>query len=256
MDCQSQHDFLDPQENELWDSKGITEALWKKGEAVDEAVDLGEVSLPPIVEAMIPNLMPRLKDLCARDRVESAKVHKFQKRAEEETDEDFKAQALSMLQSITEDNNVTRSDVIIFKSKIRSVVDSLWRSHNEAILAADSRKRKTALEAVASEAPTKQKPKSKRRRVNLGDDDDASSPPVHVYVHAPRKTPTTTPAKAPTPSTRTKTPPPPPTTEIIPPPAPSPPRASTPPAKAPTPSPKPKSLQPAADVLHTEAEAP
>src|SRR4051812_32432949 len=107
--------------------------------------------------------------------------------------------------AITEDNNVTRSDVLIFKSKIRSAVDSLCCSHNEAILAADSLKRKTTPEVVAAEAQSKQLPSRKRMHVNLGDDDDASSPPTHVYVCAPRKTPTP-PAKAPNP-TKAPTPP-------------------------------------------------
>ena len=44
QDEQSQHQFPDPRENDLWDSIALYEAIWKQGEAEDpEAVDIGDV---------------------------------------------------------------------------------------------------------------------------------------------------------------------------------------------------------------------
>ena len=132
---------------ELWDSLGITEALWKKGES--EEADIGEVYVPLTIEELAINFMTRLKGLSAQDMAEIAKMHKFQKRVEAEEDEDIKAQVLALLQNVTDTNHVTKSDVLVFKGKIRSAIQDLCRRHNEAIMAADSRKRKASTEALS-----------------------------------------------------------------------------------------------------------
>ena len=113
MDRHSQHNFPNPRDAELWDSLGITEALWKKGEA--EEAEIGEVYIPLTVEEIVVNFMIKLKELSTRDRTKKAKMHKFQKRVEAEEDEDIKAEVLSLLRKVTDTNLVTKSDVLVFK---------------------------------------------------------------------------------------------------------------------------------------------
>ena len=95
MDRHSQHNLPDPCDAELWDSLGITEALWKKGES--EEADIGDVYVPLTVEEIVVNFMTQLKVMSAQDRAETAKLHKFQKIVETEEDEDIKAKVLSLL---------------------------------------------------------------------------------------------------------------------------------------------------------------
>ena len=92
----SQHQFPDPRDAELWDARGITEALWKMGEE-EEAVAPDNVYIPLTVSEMVANLMTKLKELTARDRTESAKIIKFKKRIESEDDEDILAEVKGLL---------------------------------------------------------------------------------------------------------------------------------------------------------------
>src|SRR3954470_19365275 len=87
-DEHSHHDFPDPREGELWDSIAIHQAVWKKAEAKDpKVVDIGEVFIPPTVSAMIESLYNQLRDLHAPYRTATAKVLKFKKKADDESDE-------------------------------------------------------------------------------------------------------------------------------------------------------------------------
>ena len=117
MDRHSQHNFPDPRDAELWDLISITEALWKKGEVEREAY-IGEVYVPLTIEEMIANFMSKLKELSARDRSETTKMLKFEKRAEAEEDEDIKAEVSTLLHKVSDVNIVTKSDVLVFKGKI------------------------------------------------------------------------------------------------------------------------------------------
>lgn len=110
--------------------------------------------------------MNQLKDLHSRDMAESAKMHKYQQRAKAESDEEFQAQAISLLQKVTDVNKVTKDNIKIFKGKVKDVVDDLCKSHNAAIMASDSRKRKVALEAKPSD-PSPQKKTTKKRKMTL-----------------------------------------------------------------------------------------
>src|SRR3954465_116428 len=79
-DRQSDHQFPDPREGELWDQLGITEALWEKCVAEDpDAVNLGEAYISRSMEAMIGTMISQLKDLHSRDRAEMKKIHNYQK---------------------------------------------------------------------------------------------------------------------------------------------------------------------------------
>lgn len=153
-----------------------------------------------------------------QDRVETAKIRKFQKRVETEEDEDIKNEVLTLLQKVTESNQVTKGDVLVFKGKIRKVVEDLCRSHNAAILAADSEKRKAAAETLspnpAQNQTSKKKKRQKRARLTLSDaadldDEGVSSPPERISSRAPPAAPTapsTAPPKAPIPSPKAPTP--------------------------------------------------
>lgn len=133
-----------------------------------------------------------------------------------------------MLQQITDANLVTKSDVLVYKGKIQKAVEELFRSHNDVVMAADSKKRKAIAEALSPDPASKNKPGTKRDRMTLidaadMDDEEVSSPPeLQNPKHTPPKAPAT---RAPTP----RVPTPPPTTEVIPPRAPSPLRDHTPP---------------------------
>src|SRR4051812_20144878 len=90
----SHQNFPDQREGELWDCISLHQVFCKLAEAIDpEAVDVGDIYISPTLTAMIENLYNQLRDLHARDRAESAKVLKFKKKADEESDEDFKAEA-------------------------------------------------------------------------------------------------------------------------------------------------------------------
>lgn len=72
----------------------LNQAFCQLAEAVDpKAVDVGNVYISPTLSAMIETLYNQLRDLHARDRSESAKILKFKKKADAESDEDFKNEA-------------------------------------------------------------------------------------------------------------------------------------------------------------------
>ena len=143
----SQHQFPDPRDLEMWDSLGITETLWKIGEAEGD-VETGDVYIPLTVSELVENLMSKLKELCNRDRTESAKIVKYEKRIASEDDEDILAGVQSLLKKITDANDVTKGDILVFKGKIRTAVDDLCSRHNHHVMEEDERQRK-ALEADA-----------------------------------------------------------------------------------------------------------
>src|SRR3954465_7408017 len=101
---------------------------------------------------MITSMISQLKDLHSRDKAESAKIHKYQQRTEAETDEDFKDNALSMLQKVTDVNTVTKDNIKIYRGKVKAVVEEMVKIHNDVVMESDSRKRKDSLEAKPSKA--------------------------------------------------------------------------------------------------------
>ena len=138
---QSHHQFPDPREGELWDSISIHQAVWKKAEAENpDVVDIGEVYIPPTVSAMIANLYNKLRDLHSRDKAESAKILNFKKKAEEESDEDFKAGAEASWQKIDAVNLGTKGNVNVYHGRIRSAIDACCKTHNDSVMEADARK--------------------------------------------------------------------------------------------------------------------
>ena len=105
----SHHDFPDPREGELWDTMRLHQAIWKKAEAIDpDSIDIGNMYIPPAVTAMIKTLYNQLRDLHARDRVETEKILKLKKKASEESDEDFKAEVESTWKKIEDVNFNTK----------------------------------------------------------------------------------------------------------------------------------------------------
>ena len=103
----------------------LHQAIWKKAEAIDpNAVDIGSVYIPPIVTAMIENLYNQLRDLHARDRAETTKILKFKKKANEESDEDFKAEAEASWKKIDDVNFNTKQNIPVYQGKIRSAIEA------------------------------------------------------------------------------------------------------------------------------------
>src|SRR3954470_8454672 len=89
----SHHEFPDSREGDLWDSLSLHQAFLKLAEAIDpETIDNESIYIPPAVSTMIENLYKQLRDLHARDRAETAKMLKFQKKATAESHKDFKAE--------------------------------------------------------------------------------------------------------------------------------------------------------------------
>ena len=85
----------------------------------EEAAKPDNVYLPLTVKELVANMMSKLKDLSARDRTESAKIIKFEKRVASEDDEDILAEVKGLLQKVSDINNVTKADISVFKGKIR-----------------------------------------------------------------------------------------------------------------------------------------
>ena len=121
-------------------------------------------------------MISQLKDLHSRDRAETEKIHNYQKRAEAESDEEFKQHALKLLQKVTGVNTTTKDNTKIFKGKIKASVDEMVKTHNASIMERHSRKRKAPLEAEpaatkpAEAKPSDPSPKKKttmRRKVTL-----------------------------------------------------------------------------------------
>src|SRR4051812_48084452 len=210
---QSHHDFPDPREGELWDTMTLHEVIWRQAEAIDPAsVDIGSIYIPPSVSAMIETLFNQLRDLHCRDRSEMAKIEKFQKKASDESDEDFKLEAENAWKKIKTVNDTTKQNITIFQGKIKSAVEDCCKSHNASVMEAGSRKR----EAVLKDLCPPPIPVSRKRKVIPGlesDDDEADSHPPPPQCKIIRLTP---PTQAPT------------VPEVVPPQAPAPPQAPPP----------------------------
>ena len=66
------------------------------GEA-EGAAEIGDVYVPLPIKEMVENLISKLKDLSDRDRIEFAKILKFEKRVASEDDEDILAEVQGLL---------------------------------------------------------------------------------------------------------------------------------------------------------------
>ena len=134
----SHHEFPDPREGELWDTIHLHELIWRQAEAVVPAsVDIGSTYISPSVSAMIETLYNQLRDLHSRDRSETAKILKFQKRADDETDEDFKAEAEAAWKKIEAVTVLTKKNITVFQGRIRSAVEECCKTHNNSVIEAD-----------------------------------------------------------------------------------------------------------------------
>src|SRR4051812_28114120 len=98
-------------------------------------VDIGTVYISPSLSALIETLYNQLRDLHARDRTETTKIHKFQKKSSEESDEDFKAEAELAWKKIEGINAYTKKNIIVYQGRIRSAVEYCCKSHNASVIA-------------------------------------------------------------------------------------------------------------------------
>ena len=72
---------------------------------------------------MIETLFNQLRDLHSRDRSETAKIQKFQKKASDESDEDFKAEAEAAWKKIESVNALTKKNISVYQGRIHSAVE-------------------------------------------------------------------------------------------------------------------------------------
>src|SRR3954468_3049202 len=102
----------------------LHEAIWQRDEAIDpDLVEIGNIYMPPFVSAMIETLYNQLRYLHGRDRAETAKIPKFKKKANDESDEDFKAEAETSWKKIDSVNYLTKKIITVYQGRIRSVVE-------------------------------------------------------------------------------------------------------------------------------------
>ena len=156
----------------------------------------------------------------SRDRAETAKILKFKKKASDESDEDFKAEAEATWKKIDSVNTLTKN-ISVFQGRIRSAVEDCFKTHNNSVIKADSRRRVAMMKDLNAPPP----PQARKRKVIAGLDDDADEADSHppppqckiVRLPTPRSSPPATEAVPPAP-----------------PQAPTPPRAPTPPAAEPS----------------------
>ena len=127
--------------------------------------------------------MLKLKDLSDRDRIESAKILKFEKLVAYEDDTYILAEVQGLLQKVMDVNTITKSDILVYKGKIRRAVDDLCQSHNRAVMEADKRKRK------AEEAEAQCMTRPRLTKMPLAEvasmDEGESGPPVILLSSAP-----------------------------------------------------------------------
>src|SRR3954470_22880633 len=194
---QSHHEFPDPREGELWDTMRLHEAIWQKAEAIDPAtVDIGQVYIPPSVTAMIETLYNQLRDLHNRDRSETAKILKFEKKASDESDEDFKAEAEVAWKWIDDINAYTKKNIVVYQGRIRSAVEECCKSHNASVIKADSKRREAMMKEL--NAPPLPQVRKLKLIADVDDDaDEADSPPPPpqckiIRLSSPRRTPPAT----------------------------------------------------------------
>src|SRR3954468_135772 len=190
---QSHHEFPDPREGELWDAMCLHEVIWRQAEAVDPAtVDIGSTCIPPSVSAMIENMYNQLRDLHCRDRSEIAKIQNFQKKASDESDEDFKVQAENTWKKIKSVNDTTKQNITIFQGRIRSAIEDCCKTHNASVIEVDSRRREAMMKDL--HAPPLPQPRKRKVIPGLEVDDEADShPPPHqckiIRLTSPQATP-------------------------------------------------------------------
>ena len=148
------------------------------GEAEGVAA-IGEFYVPLTIKDMITNLMSKLKELVDRDRIETAKILKFEKHVAAEEDEDIQAKVKSLLQKVSDLNVVTKSDVMVYKGKIQKAVEDLCRTHNHSVMEADERKRK----AIKAEALKQKRPRITRMPLaEVAALDEGASEPTLVLL--------------------------------------------------------------------------
>src|ERR1041384_2473537 len=118
---------------------------------------------------MIDTLYNQLRDLHNRDRSESAKILKFKKKAEEETDEDFKAEAEAAWKKVEAINAFTKKNITGYQGKIRSAIEECCKTHNNSVIEADSRRREAMMKDLHAPPP----PQARKRKLIAEVDDDA-----------------------------------------------------------------------------------
>ena len=173
----SHHEFPDPREGELWDTMRLHEVIWQKAKAIDpNSMNVGTIYISPSVTAMIETLYNQFRDLHRRDRSETAKILKFKKKASDESDEDFKAEAEAAWKKIDSVNTLTKKNISVFQGRIRSAVEDCCKTHNNSVIEADSRRREAMMKDLNAPPP----PQARKRKVIPGledDDDEADSHP-------------------------------------------------------------------------------
>ena len=129
---------------------------------------------------MIETLYNQLRDLHARDRAETARILKFKKKASEESDEDFKAEAEAAWKKIEDVNFNTKQNIPVYHGRIRSVVEECCKTHNSSVMEEDARKREAMMKDIATPLPTMQ---LRKRKLIIDVADDADE----VESHPPKK---------------------------------------------------------------------
>src|SRR3954466_13142634 len=109
--------------------------------------------IPPAIYSMIETLYNQLRDLHERDRAETAKILKFKKKAAEESDEDFKAEADAVWKKIDTVNLDTKQNILVYQGKIGTAIEACCKSHNASVMAIDAKKREELLRDIASPPP-------------------------------------------------------------------------------------------------------
>ena len=77
----------------------------------------------------------------------------FQKKANEESDEDFKAEAEAAWKKIDDVNMNTKQNIPAYQGMICSAVEDCCESHNASVMAADAKKREAMLKELACPLP-------------------------------------------------------------------------------------------------------
>src|ERR1041385_8610183 len=102
---------------------------------------------------------------------ETAKVLKFKKKANEESDEDFKAEAEAASKKIADVNETNKKNIQVYQGKIKSAVEECCKSHNASVMAIDSKKHEAMIKQLASPLP-KQLPQKRRLITDAADEVD------------------------------------------------------------------------------------
>src|SRR3954469_25518542 len=131
--------------------------------------------IPPSVSAMIETLYNQLRDFHSRDRSETAKILKFKKKADDESDEDFKAEAETAWKKIDCNNALTKKNISVYQGRIRSAVEDCCKSHNASVIEADSRRREAMMKDLNAPPP----PQERKKKIIADVDDDADEADSH-----------------------------------------------------------------------------